>query len=459
MAHEHSTRRNLFIGTGEGILAMPWAFLSLPGNFILAALLTQFYGLDKTSYGLIVSLPAWSNAAQIFFLPWLARFLTTKDLALGMGWLNIGLWTMLAAVLGYLPTDDAPGVGRLFVVFFIIASLSQSLIGVGWTSWVRVWVPARLRGGYFGRRNRWLNLSTVAFLLLALLLFEWQEDELWPYQLMIGVAVVMRYGSLIWQHGIRTHAEHLDVVGTGWWSHLQECFATPGLVRFILFAAWVSFWLGFVSPFVPVFSFEELGLQPGQFTLLVIIGTVSAMFAWPFWGREVDRRGCLPVLVLGLAAWEAQNYLWVVLNRDNTWLLYPMWAFGGFFSTAYLAASFNLLLKLVPPGAKLAGVSLHLALTSLAAAAAPIAAALLLTHFLEAGAGIAAYRVGFAVKSTAVLAGLFFLRGLREPLRSSGTSLPGAFRTLRQLLGAQSAAFLDSWNTRRTKARSPGEEP
>jgi hypothetical protein len=254
MAHEHSTRRNLIIGTGEGILAMPWVFVSLPGNFILAALLTQFYGLDKTSYGIIVSLPAWSNAAQIFLLPWLARYLTTKDLALAMGWLNIGMWTMLAAVLGYLPTDDAPGVARLFVVFFLVASVSQALVGVGWTSWVRVWVPARVRGHYFGRRNRWLYLSTVVFLLLALVLFEWQEDELWPYQLLIGLAVVMRYGSLIWQHGIRTESEHLDLPGAGWITHLRENLAAPGLLRFILFSAWVSFWLGFVGPFVPVLA-------------------------------------------------------------------------------------------------------------------------------------------------------------------------------------------------------------
>jgi hypothetical protein len=36
-----SSHRNLLIGTGEGILAMPWNFLSLPGNFVIAALLTH----------------------------------------------------------------------------------------------------------------------------------------------------------------------------------------------------------------------------------------------------------------------------------------------------------------------------------------------------------------------------------------------------------------------------------
>lgn len=459
MASAPSSRRNLCIGTGEGILAMPWAFLSVPGNFILAALLTQFFGLDKATYGLIASMPAWSNAAQIFIIPWLARFLTPKDLTLGMSWFNIGLWTMFAAVLPYLPTTNAAGVARLFFVFFLFASLSQSFLGVGWTSWVKDWVPARLRGQYFGRRNRWLNLSTVVFLLLALVLFEWNEHALWPYQLLIGMAVVMRYGGLIWQHAIRTPSEHLDVLGRSWISHLRDNLASRDLVLFIVFAAWTSFWLGFVGPFIPVFCFEELGMEPGSFSILVILSTVSGIFGWWFWGKQVDRYGCAPVLIAGLLLWEIPAYVWVFVSRDTVWTLYPIWALGGFFATAYFAASFNLLLKLVPPGTKLAGVSLHLAVTSIAAAIAPVLAGLLLTHFIDAGSGLTAYRGGFAVKSTAVLAGLLLLRGLREPQRSTRTSLPGAFRTMRQLLAAQGASFLASLTPQKSRYHHPRPQP
>jgi hypothetical protein len=66
---------------------------------------------------------------------------------------------------------------------------------------------------------------------------------------------------------------------------------------------------------------------------------------------------------------------------------------------------------------------------------------LLLTHFLAAGAGITVYRVGFVIKPTAVLLGLFLLRGLREPHRSTQPTLTGAFRTVRQLVAAQGASF------------------
>ena len=166
---------------------MPWHFLALPGNFIMAALLTQYYGLNKATYGLLAALPMLSNAVQVLLLPWLARFLTPKDLALGMGWLNIGLWTMLAAVLPFLPEDDAGGLAQLFLVFFVVSSLSQSLLLVGWTSWVRAWVPTKIRGKYFGRRNRWLNLSVMGYLVFAWILFAIAEYELWTYQVLLWV--------------------------------------------------------------------------------------------------------------------------------------------------------------------------------------------------------------------------------------------------------------------------------
>jgi len=442
---ESDHRRNLRIGIHEGLLATPWTFIAVPGNFVVAGLLTQYFGIDKAAYGAIVSLPAWSNALQIILIPWLARFLTPKDLTLGLGWFNVGLWSMLAAVLGYLPTDDARGVAPLFIAFFVLSSLSHSFVGMGWTSWVRDWVPQEVRGSYFGLRNRWLSLVTICYLLLAITFFEVAEAALWPYQALIITAVFMRYGSIIWQYGIRTRTDHSDLVNESWMGHLIECLRAPGLMAYILFSSWVSFWLGFVGPFVPVFSFEELGVDPSMFTSLVILGTVSGILGWAYWGRRADRLGSIPVLAVGLFLWEIQNYLWAVLYPGNVWLLYPMFLWGGFFSVAYFLGSFNLLLNLLPQKTKLAGISLNLAITSIAAGIAPIIAGFLLAYFLEERqGGIEVYRIGFVIKTTAILLGLLILRKIREPNRSGRTDLHGSMRTLRQLLAIQGPGFFSN---------------
>lgn len=50
---------------------------------------------------------------------------------------------------------------------------------------------------------------------------------------------------------------------------------------------------------------------------------------------------------------------------------------------------------------------------------APIIAGLLLAHFIAAGAGLTAYRMGFVTKPTAVLRVILLLRDLHEPQRAT----------------------------------------
>jgi len=398
------------------------------------------------AYGTIASLPAWSNALQIVLIPTLSRFLTPKDLAVGIGWLNIGLWSVFAAVLGYLPVDEPRRIIALFYIFFALTSLSQSLIGIGWTSWVREWVPRPVRGTYFGHRNRLISLVTVAFLILTMALFKIAPDSLWPYQALIGGAVFLRYGSLLWQYGIRTDSDRVDPVSQDWIRQIRDALQSRELLVFICFSAWTNFWLGFVGPFYPVFCFEELGLTAGNFTTLVILGSLAGMVAYAWWGRQVDRLGSLPILGVGLFLWEIQNYLWCILSPQTTWLLYPMWLWGGFFGVAYLLGSFSLLLKLILQSSRLAATSLYVAITSMTAALAPILAGALLNRFLPLAENrLDVYHLGFGVKTTAVLFGLFALRNFKEPARSTRGSAPGAFRPLRTLLTVLGPGFLPNF--------------
>ncbi len=421
------------------MLATPWVFVAVPGNFVVAALLTQYFGIEKAAYGAIASLPAWSNAVQILVIAWLSRFLTPRDMTLGLGWFNVGLWSVLAVVLGFLPTGDAAGIATFFFGFFVLASLSQSFLAVGWMSWVNDWVPAAVRGAYFGQRNRATSLITVAFLLAAIGLFSVAEDALWPYQALIGTAVVLRCWSLLWQYGIRGRSESLAAERTDWFGDIRMSLKSPGLLVFIVFSAWSNFWLGFVGPFLPVYSLEKLGMSASGFTALVVASTLSGMVGYAYWGKLADRWGSKPILVGGLVVWQLQNYLWLVVTKDSTWLLVPMWLWGGFFSVAYLLGSFNLLLKLLPSRAKLAATSLFVAVTSVTAGLAPVVAGSLLSHF---GDRLEVYWVGFAIQPTAILVGLFILRWVKEPTRRGVNSSPGTFRTLRQLIAMSGPGFL-----------------
>lgn len=431
------SRRNLRIGLIEGLLATPYTVVTIPGGFLLAALLTQWFAIEKSTFGWIVSLPSWANALQALALPVIARLMTPKDMALGMGWFNAGLWAMLVASLGFLPKQDGNATAIFFGVFFFMASVSSAFQVVGWTDWFRQWVPKKLRGAYFGKRNSWISGATFGFLLLITSFLENYKDSLTPYVWILGLMVLLRCFGIVMQHGIHAGG-NARIETQPLLKSLKDCVATPGLGFFILFSAWMNFWMSFTGPFTAVFSFEELQLQPGTFALLTALGTITGFFGWMFWGRVTDKAGAIPVIALGSFLWELQNLLWAFLVPENTWLLYPMFLWGGFFAVAFFMGSFNLLLNIVPQKSSMAAISLHLAITSAAMAIAPIISGYLLEKFVtQQGGGIGIYHLGFAMKSIGFLAGLLILLPIREPGRTTRQSLPGAFRTVRQAMATQ----------------------
>jgi len=151
-----------------------------------------------------------------------------------------------------------------------------------------------------------------------------------------------------------------------------------------------------------------------------------------------DRAGNIPVLVFGMLVWESSNVLWAALHPGNSWLLYPMFLWGGFFSVAFFLSAFNLLLNLVPKKSTMAAISIYLGITSAAMGVAPILAGALLEEFLvQRGLGIAVYHFGFFLKAAATLLGLLLLYTIREPNRTRHPSLPAALRTLLRIMAAQ----------------------
>ena len=436
--HVKNSRKNLRIGIIEGFLSTPYSVAVVPGSFIIAALLTQWFGIGKSSFGWIVSMPSWTNVLQAALLPFLARGITPKGLVLGMGWFNVALWAVMAALIGFLPRNDSQITIGFFLVFFFFASASAAFQVVGWITWVREWVPAKIRGTYLGKRNSWMGVATMGFLALVMLVFKNQEDTLPPYLWVLAAVVVGRLLGLLWMRGIRTRHDGLTLAAPRLTQALRDCRSAPGLPMFILFSAWMSFWMSFTGPFGSVFCFEELRLDPSVFAIFTALAALSGILGWVFWGRISDRAGNVPVIVVGLLLWELSNFVWVFLQPTNAWLLYPMFVWAGFFSVAFFMGSFNLLLNLSPGKISMSAISIHMAVTSLASAIAPIMAGSLLQEFLvQRGGGIAIYQIGFAIKSVSVLVGFLLLLTIREPGRGPRRSLPVAFRSISQTMAIQ----------------------
>jgi MFS family permease len=437
-------RSNLRLCTWDGITAVPLTVLSQPGNAVIAALLTGTFALSTRTYGLITSLPFWFNFLQVVLTPLLAQRLSARAMCIASAWLHVGGWLAFAAVLPFLPMQDDPVTRTTFIVIFSVIALSTSINGVAWNSWMQGAVPLRLRGKYFGVRNRLLYISLLGFLFAASGVLAWFDGSLLAFHVLFSVGIIMRAISVLAQHRMHlTSSRKPTVAETPWPAQLRRVWQDRTFMRFIAFAALMGFGVNLFAPFYPVFMFEQLHLSAAQTNFMLLTGIFAAAVAFPAWGHMVDRFGNIPVMIVALFLWQIFNFIWCFITPDNIWLLYVPLAAGGMFSAGYGVGVFGLLLKLTPPEARTMGVALFVSLSSLAAALGPITGSNILSWALNRGwPSLSVYHGAFVVMPVFTITTCLLLEKINEGRTSKVGDVVGAMRNVRTLASLFGLSFL-----------------
>ncbi|MFA6961607.1 MAG: MFS transporter [Opitutaceae bacterium] len=433
-----SLRHNLRQCTYDGIAATPIVYLLQPGNFIIAALLVELFHLPPATYGVIASLPFWGNFAQAFLMPVVSRAYSPKAVSIASSSLQLLCWAVMAVMLSFLPADKPELSGHWFVTLFALSAAVTSLTGVSWMSWVQDWVPLRLRGKYFGLRNRLLQVSQITFLVLSGWLIGELGGTVLAFQIVLGSAVILRGVSVFFQNRIKAERPLDDSpdVKVPWREQLNILRNTKPFIWFVAYGSAWGFAASTFGPFYAIFMYKELGMSVGDVSTLVILGSIGGAVSAPAWGALADRFGNKPVMLFCMIAWQLQNYFWCVLTPDNRWMLYGMWSYGGVMSAGFVLSLFNLQLKIIPPQAKTLSISVNLALTSLVTAMGPIVGGAILGRLLSGGsAPLAIYHQVFLVTPTVGLLACLILVRVRENASSPLASVVGAMRNIRTLGG------------------------
>lgn len=442
--HKADLLRSLRLCTAEGIMAMPIVTMSLPVNVFMTALVAKAFVLPKTTIGLISALPFVGNFLQIFVASFLTRWKPARTICVIAAACHMVSWAALGLLLPWIPRDDPTVAGQCLIVWFLVTSCFGAIAGVSWNAWIQDWVPYRIRGKYFGRRNGTLQFSTLTFLLVA----GWSLGR-WHYaipvfQLLIAAAVVMRIFSLRWQWispaRPRRAAPRVELP---FQEQLRIVLRSRSLLVFIAFGAVWSFAANCFGPFYHVFMFDQLGLTALEVGLLATLAQLSGALSLPAWGHLLDRYGNKSVMTFSLILWQAQNFLWYFLVPENRGILYAMWVWGGATSAGFILGQFTILLRLLPLEAKNLAIGVNLATTSLVAAIAPITGGAVLTWALARWPdALAVHHVCFLVQPVLALLGCTLLLRVHEPRASSLTMVFGAMRNIRTLSGVFGLSFL-----------------
>jgi MFS family permease len=443
-------QRSLALCTQDGLVAMPIVTMALPVNVFLTALVTKAWALPKPAIGLLSAMPFLANFLQIFLAPFFSRWRPPQVVTVVAATAHMICWAGLAIMLGFIPADRPDIAARWLIAWFLVSSVFGAIAGVTWNSWIQEWVPARLRGKYFGRRNRLLQISTLTFLLVTGWVLARWDYAIAAFQAIIAGAVFLRIFSLYWQWVSPTRAHrpsNAAVLST------PEQFAvlrrSHSLLWFVAFGAVWSFAANCFGPFYQVFLFEQLHLSAFDVGILSTLSATGGALALPAWGRLLDRFGNRPVMVVSLLVWQVVNLLWCLLTPNSRTMVYVIWALGGMTSMGAIASSgfvlgqFTILLRLIPPEAKSLAIGLNLAVTSLAAATAPVIGGGVLSWALGRWADpLAVYHVCFVVQPAIAIAGCALLLKVHEPSASSLTMVFGAMRNIRTLGGVLGLSFL-----------------
>jgi len=447
LAHKADLLRSLRLSTSEGVMAMPIVTMALPVNVVLTALVTQVFPLSTAMIGVFSSLPFVANFFQIAAVPLLSRWKPPKVISIGAATIHMLTWAAFGVLLPLIPRDNPIVAGQWLVAWFLVSSFFSAIAGVTWNSWIQEWVPIRIRGKYFGRRNGIQQISTLTFLLFA----GWLLDE-WRYSVRIFQAIILvscflRLFSLRWQWISPTRPRKppvKDPLPLG--AQFRILAGQRSLLLFVAFGAVWSFAAYCFGPFYQVFMFEPIGFTAWNIGVVSTLSQLGGVLSLPAWGQLLDRYGNKSVMAFSLVLWQAQYFVWCFVTPHNRWLLYGMWTWAGATSAGFVLGQFTLLLKLLPEKAKDLAIGFNLAATSFFAAIAPIVGGWVLSRaLLRWHDALAVYHACFLLQPVLALAGGCLLVRIREPAASPFAMVVGSMRNIRTLSGVLGLSFLTNY--------------
>ena len=336
-------------------------------------------GLDKARIGVLLSLIPFSQLIALFITPVVARLGYRRMFLTFFGARKLAIALLLGTpwIVGQYGLDA----GYFWVLGVILAfSICRALAESAIWPWAQEIVPNNIRGK-FGAVNT--TISTIGFIgavsVAGFVISHYQTRGPIRFVWLIAAGILAGMVSLVFyamMPGGKPERGPLgECVG---FAAMRQTMRDQNFMRFLAGLGFVTFALGAMFSFVPLYMKEQVGLSAGFVVWLDIGGYMGFIVFCYLWGWAADRYGSKPVMLTTLSMLLLMPLVWFLMPRHH--------ALSGAFAmaAAFVAGAANigwavtftpsLLVSAVPPARKTDYMALFYAWAGLTTGAGPLAA-------------------------------------------------------------------------------------
>jgi len=344
-----------------------WVWIALMQVFYVPYL--HALGATNAEIGLGSSLPALMGGLVQLATPWaLAKFGSRKALVVSMASFQ-GLMYVPLALTWHLSRDAAIW-GT--IAAFSVSTLAGGLHGPAWVDWMGDLTPRRMRGRYFGVRNRVFGIIQLAISVGGGVLVDRGggvfAETMVLFSLIWAICVLFRTISSILL-AIQYDPPHI-VLHPGqsltFRQFLSDLWSSQ-FGKFTVCSFLLNFGANFSAPFFAVYMLQDLGYSYTKYTVMAMIPTVATIVTIPVSGRLIDRVGTVrPMKFFAIVI--ATLSLWWVFS-DNFWWLAAVQVVAGITWAGYGLSAFNYSIEVVSPTRRVASLAYANVVNSIAISA------------------------------------------------------------------------------------------
>ncbi len=360
------------------------------GSLTTGAFLAAFavlLGASNFVIGLLAAVSPLSQMLQIPAIYLVNHFGTRRGLVVLSSLVSRLFWFVIAAIPFFLPGFlQIPALLLLLFAFFALGAIS----GCSWNSWVRDFIPDKIRGSYFGNRQSIAVAVGAALSIVAALYVDAQKAH-------GETGVLKAYASLFITGG------SFGLLGCLFlWLTPEPAMEKSDNLRFleiirgplhdreyrklVVFLATLSFAMNLGAPFFTVYMIQRLEMGISWIIGLAVLSQVFNIIFFRVWGKAADNFGNKPILYISSTLFMLCFLIWPFTGMPQKHaltipLLIVIHIFSGISTAGITLCTGTISAKMAPRGKATAFLATNAFISGIAATLGPILGGILADVF------------------------------------------------------------------------------